>query len=96
MSFLKLQFKVSKLDLAIKDYALQNNEVNRNFHVAIKFLVDLTEKSYHNIDLRNEFAKWLEKGSTIKLRNLLCHVGYKDSGNVHFNAFTLIDTVHRK
>jgi hypothetical protein len=94
MEYKELYALSCKFSEALKCYVIERGEVDDSYYVAKVFLSELSEKSYKNIELRNEFGKWLKHGSTVRLKNVLRHVKYNDSNLAHFNAMCLIDTVH--
>ena len=61
--------------------------------VAIGFLKELHEKSFNNIEICKLFGDWLKEGGTLRLKEVLKFSSYKESNLVHFNAFSLLDTV---
>jgi len=94
MKYEELHTLSNKFNEALKHYAIRNDSVNNEYFLARVFIDKLTEKSFKNKELRNEFGKWLKYGGTIRLKNVLRHVKYDDSELIHFNAMCLIDAVH--
>jgi uncharacterized membrane protein len=94
MNYNKLYELSNKFEKHLTSYVIQRNEVSDSFYVAKVFIMDLTEKSNKNEQLRDELWQWLMRGGTLRLKNLLTNTTYNCSNLAHFNAMALIDTVH--
>ena len=81
----------SKLYDVMKNYVINNDEVNASYYRAKSFISELNEKSYRNIKLRNNYIKWMKFGSTLRLMDILKDTSYNDSDIIDSNAFFLLD-----
>ena len=78
------------------DYAIKNDQVNRNYYKAQIWLSDISKKCYSDEKYRILVSEWITKGSTLKLKKVLKAVNYCDSDLIQFNAFCLMDAVNVK
>ena len=81
----------SNLYDVMKNYVINNDEVNASYHRAKSFISELNQKSYRNIKLRNNYIKWMKFGSTLRLMDILKDTSYNDSDIIDSNAFFLLD-----
>ena len=77
----------------MKNYVINNNEVNASYYRAKSFISELNQKSYRNIKLRNNYLKWMKFGSTLRLMDILVNTSYDDSNLIDSNALCLLDVV---
>jgi len=74
-------------------YVLKNNEVTPAYYVAKIFVADLLRRSYRNNYIRLKLGGWFKSKSTLELKDLLLYTEFNDSDLIHFNAFSLLDSV---
>ena len=81
---------------ALRNYVIDKAHVGDDYHVARVWLSQIFGIGYRDIEIANQIATWARGGSTLALIQLLSHVKYDDSLLVHFNAFSLLDTISIK
>ena len=81
----------------LNTYVFEMDQVNNAYHVACRFIDEINLRSYTDLNTREDMYKWLLKGGTLFLMQLLItNTCYDDNDICHFNAMTLLDTVNCK
>ncbi len=90
----KKYFKLSQeFSIALKKYVIERDEVNDHYYIAKILLSEMNEKAYRDKEYLEVAYKWLNKGKTLKLKEALRFINYKDDDLAQFNALLLMDSV---
>lgn len=86
--------ELSKYMTTLKEYSEGRREDREVYQRALELIDEIKAKPENN----SLFYKWLSKGSTLELQELLRSTTYKGGGNApeelrDFNAFALLDAV---
>lgn len=85
--------KSRQLEEKVKEYCIKNDNVSDHFHIAIRLIDEMNERSHKRPKYALGYESWLKYGSTIKLKNLLYKTYWNENNLTHFNAFCLLDNV---
>lgn len=92
MTYKEIYPLIRNLHEKVNNYVIERDEINNVYYQAKMFIDRLDQKAYEDQVVLDQFGKWLKKGSTIRLKELVKLVGYDDNNLVHQNAFCLIDS----
>lgn len=70
-----------------------DSEISDAHHIALKVVVELTDKSFRCWNTQKVYSKWLENGSTLCLKKLMSAERIDiDNNLMKFRAFCILDT----
>lgn len=81
-----------------KSYSNETNQDSKVFHTGLNWLVEIQNRAMNRFMSKkylNRFSTYLSKPTTLQLKKILSEY-YNDNNLIHFNAFSLIDTVSTK
>lgn len=78
-----------------KSYSYETKQDSKVFFTGLKWLVDLQDRAMSSKKYINSFSNYLSKPTTLQLKKILSEY-CNDNNLIHFNAFSLIDTVSTK
>ena len=78
-----------------KLYCSAAKENSISFHIGLNWLEFIQNKALGNVEFTTKVANYFYEPGTIKLQKILSEI-YDENNLIHFNAFSLIDTVSTK
>lgn len=81
-----------------KSYSHETNQDSRVFYTGLKWLIELQSRAMNRFMSKkyfNSFSLYLSKPTSLQLKKILSEY-CNDNNLIHFNAFSLIDTVSTK
>ena len=82
-----------KFKIQLGKYSIENDCVNEQYYIALKFLSEMEQKAYVNDYYLQIAGKWFNGAMTLELKEALRHTSYEDDNIIHFNAMSLMDAV---
>jgi hypothetical protein len=96
MTMTEFYSEYSPFNYKLNKYCEVNNVSQDAKAQANIFLDEISIRAFKSHSFRRMVYNYVKNPSTIELKNILSKVGYENDLLLHFNAFTLIDTISIK